>query len=207
MTTYRIRRVRHYTLSDILFVAAYVVLFLGIFGMVAASCEQAAHADVPLISTGPSVGFTRIGWKAKDPTRLNLGNDTSIDALAAALGWALRINPPKLCKNNVCYMSWDFTLFANVSGLPTSGGISLATGPSFYNGLGGFQVQYNLISGYDVPGRGPEGLFTGNNGGIRNLAFLFTVSTNLLIQKLMGSPSKVGVSGPPPPNYGNPFRR
>lgn len=201
MITQRIPRPRGYTFHNLILVAAYAALFTGILGMVFASCERDAHADVPLISTGPSAGFTRIGWKAKDPTRLNLGNDTSIDVLAAALGWSLRINPPKLCPKNVCWMSWDFTLFANISGLPTSGGVSLATGPSFYNGLGGFEVQYNLVSGYDVPGRGPEGLFTGNNGGIRNLAFLFTVSTNLLLKILPGSSSKVGVAGPPPPNY------
>jgi hypothetical protein len=138
----------------------------------------AVHAQVPLISTGPSVSFGRLGFQ-RDTTNPAV-NKATFDVLAAGAGWTLRVNPSKLVSSDgrVAYMSWDATALAQLTTLPIAGGLSIATGPSFYNGLIGLEVGVKLFEFSQA--HGPEGLLAWA-GGRRNVFFLISLSTNLLL--------------------------
>lgn len=79
--------------------------------------------------------------------------------------------------------------------------MSLAVGPSFYNGLVGCQVGYKLFE--IVDGAPTEGLFA-LEGGRRNLFFLISLSINFAIGELPRAAVPIGVQPAPahlPPNY------
>jgi hypothetical protein len=159
----------------------------------------AARAGVPLISTGPSVSFGRFGFERDQ-------NNPSVDkpafrVLAAGAGWTLRINPRKLVSadGRIAYLSWDASAFAQLTTLPIAGGLAVATGPSFYNGLFGVQVGYKLFElSEDHPAEGAFAL----TGGRRNVFFLVSLSTNLLFIRKQPPGSAAATSAQPPlPNY------
>jgi hypothetical protein len=139
-----------------------------------------ARAQVPLLSTGPSVSFGRLGFE-RDLTNPRV-DKPNFRFLTAGAGWTLRINPPKLVSadGRIAYMSWDATALVQLTTLPVAGGLSVATGPSFYNGLVGLQVGAKLFEfSQDGPAEGLLALA----GGRRNLFFLVSLSTNLLFDR------------------------
>jgi hypothetical protein len=158
-----------------------------------------ARADIPLMSTGPSVSFGRLGFE-HDPEQPGADKPT-FRALAAGAGWTLRFNPPQLVSKDgrIAYMSWDLTALAQLATLPLSGGMSLATGPSFYNGLIGIQVGCKLFEFSEE--HEPEGVLLGA-GGRRNLFFLVSLSTNLTFLKdKAAAKSATSVAERAPANY------
>jgi hypothetical protein len=165
-----------------------------------------ALADVPIFSTGPSVSFFRFGFKLNDPSNASSGDKAGVDVLAAGVGWSVRWNPSKLVSKDgqVSYMSLDGTIFGNLGALPTSGGMSIAAGPSFYNGLVGLEVGYKLFELTDAPNRPMEGLFAGGYGGRRNVFVLVNMSVNLLFQgsnPTLHAAKKGASANEIPPNY------
>jgi len=158
----------------------------------------AARAEVPDWSTGPSLAFARFGFDSKPGS-----SDPSLNVLRAGAGWTLRRNlSMRSPDGQVAYLSLDGTLLADLGTLPTSGGMSVAVGPSFYNGLFGVQVGYKLFSVVD--GAPTEGLFT-LDGGKRNLFFLLSISINLATGMPQLTPSTAAGAAPAPthlpPNY------
>jgi hypothetical protein len=91
-----------------------------------------------------------------------------------------RINPPRLVSSDgrVAYMSWDVTGLAQLTTLPVAGGLSVATGPSFDNGLIGIQVGAKV---FELSQHGPVECLLALSGGRRNLFFLVSLSTNLRV--------------------------
>jgi hypothetical protein len=159
-----------------------------------------ARAQVPLVSTGPSVSFGRLGFQ-RDLNHPGV-DKPGFNVLAAGAGWTLRINPPKLVSadGRVAYMSWDVTGLAQLTTLPVAGGLSVATGPSFYNGLVGIQAGAKL---FELTQDGPtEGLLA-LTGGRRNLFFLVSLSTNLQFGqgRPPASAKSAAISERAPPNY------
>jgi len=155
-----------------------------------------ARADVPTWSTGPSVTFIRSGFDCGP------SDAACLTMLRAGAGWTLRYNTGiRSPDGQTAYVSIDGTLFADLSTLPTSGGMSIAAGPSFYNGLIGLEAGYKLFEVID--GASTEGLFT-LDGGRRNLFFLVSLSVNLLLSPKLTLPSGAQPA-PLPPNYFRPF--
>lgn len=164
-----------------------------------------ARADVPTISTGPSVSFFRFGFKLNDPTNAKSGDKAGVDVLAVGAGWSLHYNPTvfQSADHQIAYASLTGTVLGQFDTLPISGGLAVAAGPSFYNGLVGLQVGYSLFNlSANLP---MEGLFAGGAGGRRNVFVLCNVSINLLLQgsnPLIHTAAKGALSPQAtPPNY------
>jgi hypothetical protein len=177
----------------------WMLLFAVLFTIGLGACEREARADVPQFSTGPSVSFFRFGYKLNDPADVTKGDKAGVDVLAIGAGWSVHWNPSALVSKDgrIAYMSLTGTALAQLNALPVSGGLALAVGPSFYNGLFGLQVGYKMFE--LAENRPMEGLFAGGAGGHRNVFVLLNVSMNLLFAKPAGA--KGAPMGPPPPNY------
>jgi hypothetical protein len=131
-----------------------------------------AHADIPAWSTGPTVAFTRFGF-VRDT---NGGDASSVTAVNAGAGWSLHWNVGRNMlpmERNVCPVSIDFTALASLQSLPSAGGMDVAVGPSFWNGVLGVEIGVELFRIID--NTASEGLFA-LNGGKRAMFFLLNIN-------------------------------
>jgi len=121
-------------------------------GLVAAClllCAGTAAAQVPDWSHGPTVAFGRFGFDCA-PT-----NDACFTMLKAGAGWTLRRNFAFSPNRQLAYASFDMTALADLSTLPSSGALSIAAGPSFWNGLVGIEAGVKLFEvGDGIPTAG-----------------------------------------------------
>lgn len=177
-----------------------VIAFLA---LLSAFLARPLRAQVPDWSQGPSVAAMAFRFDCRPG-----GSDPCVKALGAGAGYTLRWNSPARSRDGqLAYVSLDLTALADFSSMPASGALSVAAGPSFFNGLVGVQAGYKLFELVD--GAPTEGLFA-LAGGRRNAFFLLSLSINFAFGQLPHTAQYGAVLVPPaadPPNYYRPLGR
>lgn len=164
------------------------IIFAALLALGVSGSPTASAQGLPDWSMGPSASFARFGFDGKDGS-----SDPTLSMLNGGVGWTWRWNTPARSKDgSLAYVSLDLTALADLSTLPSSGGLSFAAGPSFLNGLLGLEAGVKLFKVYD--GTPTEGLFT-LAGGRRNVFFLLEFSVNVLFDRV--SPPLGGLAAPP----------